>query len=327
MLLALLISLMAAVVPTFAYVGLFYWADRYEREPLWLAAVAFIWGAIPAIIMSLIVEVFIGAPFVTNPDSLAEELVSGAVVAPVVEEVAKALALLAIFFWKRHEFDGVLDGIMYGALVGFGFAMTENFFYFVGAFDQGGYGGLTVLIILRAVVFGLNHAFYTGLTGLGLGLARNRARRAPLILLGLAAAIVVHALHNFGAGITAVFAAGFGLSLIVAGLGLALTLVAVGLSWQYEQNIVLAELTPEVGRLVSQQELDELTGRWRNPQRVAKPQSMRHRRQLLVEYALRKRRLARRGASAEPGLTAQLDELAAALASAAVPSVATPPAA
>ncbi len=314
MLLALLISLIAAVAPTLAYVGLFYWADRYEREPLWLAAVAFIWGAIPAVVASLIAEVLIGAPFVSSPGSLAEEMVSGAIVAPVVEEVAKGLALLAIFYWKRQEFDGVLDGIMYGALVGFGFAMTENFFYFVGAYDEGGLGAMSVLIVLRAVVFGLNHAFYTGLTGLGLGLARNRRQRGPLILFGLAAAIVVHALHNFGAGITAINAAGFGLSLIVAGLGLALTLIAIGLSWQHEQSVIQAELAPEVGSLLTQQELDELTGRWRNPKRVAKTRNMRHRRQLLVEYAQHKRRLARRGEAAEPGLSAEVGELAKALA-------------
>ena len=241
-------------------------------------------------------------------------MVSGAIVAPVVEEVAKGLALLAIFYWKRQEFDGVLDGIMYGALVGFGFAMTENFFYFVGAYDEGGLGAMSVLIVLRAVVFGLNHAFYTGLTGLGLGLARNRRQRGPLILFGLAAAIVVHALHNFGAGITAINAAGFGLSLIVAGLGLALTLIAIGLSWQHEQSVIQAELAPEVGSLLTQQELDELTGRWRNPKRVAKTRNMRHRRQLLVEYAQHKRRLARRGEAAEPGLSAEVGELAKALA-------------
>lgn len=57
----------------------------------------------------------------------------------------------------RHEFDGVLDGLTYGAIIGFGFAMTENFLYFIGAFSEGGFVDLTVLIFLRAVIFGLNH--------------------------------------------------------------------------------------------------------------------------------------------------------------------------
>src|SRR5688500_2452389 len=119
MLLAIVISLFAAVVPTIFYVILFYWADRFEREPRWLAFVAFFWGALPAIILSLIGELVIGEPFVTMPDSLAGDVVAGSLVAPIVEELFKGAALFGIFWWKRQEFDGVLDGIIYGALVGF----------------------------------------------------------------------------------------------------------------------------------------------------------------------------------------------------------------
>ena len=57
---ALFISLAAAIIPTVIYVLIFYWADRYEREPLWLTAVAFIWGAVPAIIVSIIGEFVLG---------------------------------------------------------------------------------------------------------------------------------------------------------------------------------------------------------------------------------------------------------------------------
>ncbi len=81
----------------------------------------------------------------------------------------------------RHEFDGVLDGLIYGVLIGFGFAMTENFFYFIGAFDEGGFVNLTAVIILRSVVFGLNHAFYTSLTGIGFGLGAAPAAAVRLV--------------------------------------------------------------------------------------------------------------------------------------------------
>ena len=311
MALALLVSLIAAVVPSILYVLIFYWADRYEREPLWLASVAFLWGAIPAIILSLIFELALGAPFVDQPDTLAEELVSGAVVAPIVEEIFKGAALLAIFFWKRQEFDGVLDGLVYGALVGFGFAMTENFFYFVGAFDEGGWGSLTVVIILRAVVFGLNHAFYTGLMGIGLGFARN-SRSRPLrifwIVAGLAAAIIAHALHNLGAGLVSVNILGLGLSLLVATAGFGLTLLAIGLAWQHERHTIRTELTPEVGFLLTREELSGLVDHWRHPH-LSRRGAARRRQQTLVEFANRKRRLRLRGLDREPELARQLDEL------------------
>ncbi len=43
----------------------------------------------------------------------------------------KGLALVALFYLARQEFDGPLDGIVYGALIGFGFSMTENLLYFL----------------------------------------------------------------------------------------------------------------------------------------------------------------------------------------------------
>ncbi len=174
--LSLLIILLAAIVPTYLYVRLFYWADRYEREPRWLATVAFLWGAIPAIIASLIGEMIVEVPIgdaALMTGSIFSAILEDAIYAPIIEELTKGFALLLIFWFMRREFDGVLDGLIYGALIGFGFAMTENIFYFIGAFDEGGFGNLAIVIILRTVIFGLNHALYTGLTGIGLGFARN----------------------------------------------------------------------------------------------------------------------------------------------------------
>lgn len=311
MILALFISLFAAVVPTIFYVLLFYWADRYEREPRWLATVAFFWGAIPAIIISLIGELLIGEPFIETPGTLAGNVISSSLVAPVVEEVVKGAALFAIFWWRRQEFDGVLDGIVYGALVGYGFAMTENFFYFIGAYDEGGFGSLSIIIYLRSILFGLNHAFYTSLLGIGLGLARHKRSFLARLLwggVGLMAAIFAHALHNLGASLSGVNFATFGLTLLVAGGGLAITLLAIGLSWQQERNIISAELSPEIGRLLSEEEFGQLTGQWRRPHRSKRLPS-KERRQLLVEYANRRYRLRQNGLDLEPELEKELEAL------------------
>jgi RsiW-degrading membrane proteinase PrsW (M82 family) len=42
--------------------------------------------------------------------------------APIVEELAKALGVLLIFWLLRPESDNMRDGIVYGALVGLGFS-------------------------------------------------------------------------------------------------------------------------------------------------------------------------------------------------------------
>ena len=127
---ALLVILAATILPTALYVLVFYWADRYEREPLWLLAVAFVWGALPAATVSLLGETALEMSFVRAPNAVANNLLQAVVVAPVVEELAKGLVLIAIYGLLHREFDGLLDGLTYGALVGFGFAMTENFLSF-----------------------------------------------------------------------------------------------------------------------------------------------------------------------------------------------------
>ena len=313
-LIGLVISLAAAVIPTFFYALAFYLADRYEREPVWMGIVAFLWGAIPAVVTSLFGEIVIGIPFVGDPGSLTAAIVESALVAPLVEEIAKGLALYAIYKFMRHEFDGVLDGLTYGALIGFGFAMTENFFYFIGAFSEGGFVDLTVLIFLRAVIFGLNHALYTGLFGIGLGLARHaRTEKAARrwMVAGFVAAVGAHALHNLGASISSVNGLGIVLSLVLAAAGIALVGIVVLLTWRQERLWLRDELSEEIGTLLSQTEYNSLIGGWRRSPLLdaRKNKAQAKRLHQAVEIAFRKHRLRRLGAEREPKLAGQIDEL------------------
>lgn len=308
------ISLAAAVIPTLLYALAFYLADRYEREPVWLVIIAFLWGAIPAIVASLIGELVIGSPLVNAPGSVAEAVVESAVVAPMVEEAMKGLAVWLIYKAFRQEFDGVLDGLTYGALIGFGFAMTENFLYFVGAFNNGGFVDLTLVIFLRSVIFGLNHALYTGLFGVGLGLARQasspRASRNWAIA-GFVAAVLTHALHNLGASISSITGIGIVLSLGLALLGAGLILLALLLTWRQERRWIRQELADEVGTLLTAEEYDSLTQGWRRSplldDRNNPDQAKRLR--LLVELAFRQHRLQRLGTEREPRLSEQVADL------------------
>ncbi len=313
---ALLVILAATILPTALYVLVFYWADRYEREPLWLLIVAFVWGALPAAAVSLIGETVLELSFVRAPNAVANNLLQAVVVAPVVEEVAKGLVLVAIYVLLHREFDGLLDGLTYGALVGFGFAMTENFFFFTGAFRSGGYAQLSLIIVVRAVIFGLNHALYTSFIGLGLGLARQARRRWPQIawpLLGLALAMLIHALHNLGVALTQVGVIGLVVSLATGAASLGVVIAAMGLAWSQERGVLRAELAEEVGRTISAAEYAALLGRWRSPiqwtvrrgtQRQKEHTRARH--QLAVELALHKHAFRQRDARADPGLLGEI---------------------
>ena len=194
------LSVVAAIVPTMLYVGLIYWVDRYEKEPWWLLAAAFLWGAIPAILIAFFFNTMLSLPLLVI---LGEELGQAAapsVIGPPVEESIKAMALVVIFLFWRSEIDSPLDGIIYGAMVGMGFAMVENIYYFIETFNESGAGAWGVNIVLRAVVFGLNHALFSSFAGLGIAIARlstNDAVKFGLPIMGWATAVFLHFLHNF----------------------------------------------------------------------------------------------------------------------------------
>ncbi len=310
--LALLISLLAAIVPTLLYAAAFYWADRHEREPKWLVSMAFLWGAIPAIVVSLIAELAFGATLIWEPGTLAASVAESAVIAPFVEEFAKGAVILLIYLFFRREFDGVLDGLIYGALVGFGFAMTENFFYFIGAFDEGGFASLSMIIVLRSVIFGLNHALYTGLTGMGFGLARDSGSRLgqrfwPLF--GLFMAILVHGLHNLGASLTEVNGLAFLLSLALAAFGFGLILVSYFLSLKREQQLIRQELVGEVGTLLTERDYHILSGQVAGKSRRDYSGEQKQLVNLYAKLAFSKHRLTLNGPQGQPKIVQEIDHL------------------
>jgi RsiW-degrading membrane proteinase PrsW (M82 family) len=199
LLIGILLVFVVGILPMVVYALILWWFDRYEKEPLALLIAAFLWGAVPAIIFSLIAELVLDIPISHFVEPVAADLIGGVVVAPVAEELFKGMALLLLFLLFRHEIDSPLDGIIYGGLVGFGFAAVENVFYFASAFTESGPGGVVLLAVFRAFLFGLNHALFTGLTGLGLALARTASNwqvevGAPVV--GLLLGITAHGIHN-----------------------------------------------------------------------------------------------------------------------------------
>ncbi|MBU0705219.1 MAG: PrsW family intramembrane metalloprotease [Chloroflexi bacterium] len=198
-LIGILLILVAGILPMVVYALVLWWFDRYEKEPLGLLVAAFLWGAVPAIIFSIIAQLVLDIPISYFVAPAASNLVGAVLVAPFTEEIFKGAAVLLLLLLFRREIDSPLDGIIYGGLVGFGFAAVENVFYFADELTSSGLGGVIFLAILRAFVFGLNHALFTGLTGLGLALARispNWLVKIGAPVAGLLAGMAAHAIHN-----------------------------------------------------------------------------------------------------------------------------------
>jgi hypothetical protein len=133
--------------------------------------------------------------------SVLYSLTNLSVVAPLTEETFKSLIILIIFFVYRREFDSVMDGILYGALVGFGFSVVEDVLYFMGSLMDEGWGGWGMTVALRVGLYNLNHSMFTACAGVGFGLARNSKEMWKKLLFPLAGwivAMVLHSIHNGG---------------------------------------------------------------------------------------------------------------------------------
>ena len=103
---------------------------------------------------------------------------SAVVQAPIVEEFAKGLGVFLIFLTARRAFDGPVDGVVYGALVGAGFAFTENIQYFAISFIEGGVVDVTTTFFVRGILSPFAHVMFTSITGFALGLAARRGASA-----------------------------------------------------------------------------------------------------------------------------------------------------
>lgn len=264
-LLGIILSLLAGGITTALYAWLVWWLDHYEKEPWWLLALVFLWGAVPAVVLSVAIEIILDIPISVLGQGLAYEVAGSSLVAPIVEEVAKGLAVFGVLLAMRREMDNVLDGIVYGAMAGLGFAFTENFFYFTSSLLEGGWGVWTGVVFMRAIIFGLNHAFFTGVTGGALGYARlspNTVTQVSAPLLGLGGAVVFHGIHNLGATLASVTCSGLLLSLFSDWAGILMVSLAIGLAWRQEQKWIQTQLEPEVGKTIPR-EVYELAASYR----------------------------------------------------------------
>lgn len=189
------IGLVLAVIP-FVIVWLAVrYIDRWEPEPRRLLVFAVAWGAIAAVAIALGVDLVITLLVGRLPEAF-----SAVVQAPIVEEIAKGLGILLLFVFARRAFDGPVDGIVYGALIGAGFALTENVQYFALSYLEGGPGQVASTFFLRAVLSPFAHVMFTSLAGFAFGLAARRGLSSGAALAygipGVLAAIVLHALWN-----------------------------------------------------------------------------------------------------------------------------------
>ncbi|WP_229075396.1 PrsW family intramembrane metalloprotease [Actinoplanes sp. DH11] len=204
------IATLTAVV-LFALLAVPFWLfvselDFLEREPASLRVLAFAWGGLVATTVSI--------PASTALDNLIAKLGSPALAAdwgaalagPTVEETVKTLGVVAIVLIARAQVNSVLDGVVYGALVGLGFQIVEDVVFAIGAVAQAGQGDqvqpVVTTLLVRGFLAGVwSHTLFGALAGAGIGYLvvnpdRTRRHRIGMAALALFGAWASHVLWN-----------------------------------------------------------------------------------------------------------------------------------
>jgi protease PrsW len=239
--------------------------DRYEPEPLWLLTVMFFWGALGATAVAIVGDQIgmnaISAALGMGAQTSLVDASTASFVAPLVEESAKGVGLLALWGASAlflNEIDGALDGAIYGGVIGLGFTLTEDLMYVSSAAAKGGVDAFATVFVMRTVLNGLGHASFTAMTGLGVGIANET--RSPVLKIGAPVggwmcAVGLHGLHNFL--VTFLMDGGTGLVvkyLLFWTFDLFFFVLLFALAAR-DRVIVLRGLVEEVGRLLHPKEL------------------------------------------------------------------------
>ncbi|GGS92005.1 PrsW family intramembrane metalloprotease [Streptomyces griseoviridis] len=204
-----LVGLGLAVLPVPLLIAAFRWLDRVAPGPWRNLVFCFAWGACAAALIAIVANSFATRWIATaTADPAGADTWGATVIAPVVEESAKAAAVLLVFLFRRRDVTGLLDGVVLAGVTATGFAFTENILYLGNAFgtdrltgDSGIASVTAATFFVRIVMSPFAHPLFTAFTGLGFGLAAlggqgRRARRALLPPAGLLLAMGTHALWN-----------------------------------------------------------------------------------------------------------------------------------
>ncbi|PNG19010.1 PrsW family intramembrane metalloprotease [Streptomyces cahuitamycinicus] len=220
-----LVGLGLAVLPVPLLIAAFRWLDRVEPGPWRNLLFCFAWGACAAALIAIVANSFATRWIATaTADPSSADTLGATVIAPVVEESAKAAAVLLVFLFRRRDFTGIVDGVVIAGVTATGFAFTENILYLGTAFgtdqltgDTGVASVTAATFFVRIVMSPFAHPLFTVLTGIGFGVSalsadRRHLRRVAFPLGGLLLAMGMHAMWNgssaFGEyGFFAVYAA------------------------------------------------------------------------------------------------------------------------
>lgn len=196
---AAVVMVFPALVPLGIVWFAVHWLDRWEPEPPLLLALCFLWGGGASILGTLFVGNFLlevaASTVARNMDMEAFSLL---LQGPLVEEVMKSLGVVIVLLIAWREVHGPLDGFVYAAMIGSGFAFTENIVYFASSGSTG--LDFVWLLVVRGILSPFAHVVFTGALGLALGWATKRREPLHFAIAGLLGTLVAVGLHSMWNG-------------------------------------------------------------------------------------------------------------------------------
>ncbi|MEF8879091.1 MAG: PrsW family intramembrane metalloprotease [Candidatus Thermoplasmatota archaeon] len=190
----ILLLALTAFLPPIIYAIWIRNTEKYHPEKWKPLIVCFLWGATIAVIASILLEVFFEVPLSLTVEKYSIPFFMAILVAPLVEEFTKPLALNLKSVKK--ELTEIEDGFIYGAVAGLGFSATENLLYGIGFFSEGLFIFL-VLMMMRSFGGCLLHASATAWTGYGYSKTIMKKTKAFRIIPYFILAFIIHSLYNF----------------------------------------------------------------------------------------------------------------------------------
>jgi protease PrsW len=184
-----LVGLFLSMLPIPLLVALILLIDRLEPEPRALLLAIFGTGAGVAVVILLLGHL-------TGSDAVAvSELgphagrrvaisIGASIGAAVVAESLKGAVLLALLPSRRTEIDGATDGVVYGSMVGLGFALVANVYAYAEAWGAG-ISSLAEEFGRRGVFDPVWEALFTSMIGLGIAYAAARQGRTGYWAIGV----------------------------------------------------------------------------------------------------------------------------------------------
>ncbi len=185
-----------ALGPGIAIAVFIYYSNKLDREPSKLALKSFFLGGLavfPTYYFEGVAEQILGMQALVNEDSplfWPKTIFYAFFGVALAEELCKFLFLKA-FIYDNRDFNEPFDGIIYGGMIGCGFATVENLLYVIPDGQATG--------ILRMVTAVPGHAFFGIILGYFMGRAKFSVNRVRHLAQGLVVVVLLHGLYDTAA--------------------------------------------------------------------------------------------------------------------------------